>query len=111
MYCALRSHVAVCVIHRFPLNRGAVGLSCSFFYCKGTKIIPYMQAFKRLFYCIYISLTIAFKVVSLGVRSKMNLFSGVRLCQSSRSVTGADGRPKIGKTNHSQVVSSVSDIQ
>lgn len=83
----------------------------SFLYYKGTKIISYMQAFKRLFYCVYVSLTIAFKVVSLGVRSKINLFPGVRLCQSSRSVAGADGRPEIGKTNHSQVVSSVSDIQ
>ena len=70
-----------------------------------------MQALKHLFYCIYVSLTIAFKAVPLGVRSKINLFPGVRLCQPSRSGAGADGRPEIGKINHSQVVSSVSDIQ
>ena len=35
-----------------------------FLYYKITKNFPYMQAFKRLFYCIYVSLTIAFKAAA-----------------------------------------------
>ena len=57
-----------------------------------------MQAFKRLFYCIYVFLTIAFKVVSLGVRSRGTF---VRACGCLQAIAQhglqADGRPSKGK--------------
>lgn len=64
-----------------------------------------MQAFKRLFYCIYVSLTIAFKVVSLELRSQ-GIFVRACACLQAKPKLGlqADGRPSKGKKASVQLV-------
>lgn len=56
-----------------------------------------MQYFMCFFYCIYVSLTIAFIVVPLGVRSRITFARACACTSHSVSVACADGRPSKGK--------------
>ena len=68
-----------------------------FLYYKGTKNFPYTQAFKRLCYCIYVSLTIAFKGAAWDCVAGEPLRGRAAAPSHSVAWLGADGRPSKGK--------------
>ena len=69
----------------------------SFLDYKITKNFPYMQAFMRLFYCIYVSLTIAFKGAAWDCVAGEPLRGRAAAPSHSAAWLGADGSPRKGK--------------
>ena len=56
-----------------------------------------MQAYKRLYYCIYVSLTIAFKGAAWDCVAREPLRGRAAAPSHSAAWLGADGRPSKGK--------------